>query len=106
MAVNDGVSIQTSATRTTAANIRTEKNKMQTNFDNWTNIVRRLTLAENFSGKARDSFEQSYNTIKTTFDNYISLIESFASTLEGTTTGWEQQDEKLAAKAEELNDGN
>lgn len=106
MSAIDGVSITSTEVREVSSNLRTCKKNMNTNFNDWTSVIRRLTDAENFDGKARASFVTSYDEIKSTFDSYLNLIESFATTLDATASDWEEQDAERAKAAETINNVN
>lgn len=55
-----------------------------------------------FEGETARTLEERFNSLKTKFDDYVKLVNTFADMITGATENTRETDERMAKAAEEL----
>jgi uncharacterized protein YukE len=74
--------IKFSSVETAVSEILNGRTNMESELENFANVVRNLIMNGDFIGTAADTFETSFEDLKKKrFEAYISLVQDFADTI-------------------------
>ena len=71
-------------------------------FDRFNASMTKVGDEDVFAGEASETLGTRYKTLKGKFDNYVKLVDEFATMLLGASAQTQQTEQKLAANAEQL----
>jgi uncharacterized protein YukE len=75
---------------------------MQNIFESFNSSMKRVGADDVFVGDASETLGTRYNSLKTKFDNYIKLVDEFASKLTGAADATAQTEKQLEDAASKL----
>ncbi len=76
------------------------RGNMETDLENFANVVRNLILNGDFIGTAADTFEANFENLKKQrFEAYISLVQDFADTISKASRATQDTAQALEADA-------
>lgn len=76
------------------------RNNMESDLENFANVVRTLIMNGDFVGTAADTFEATFEDLKKQrFEAYISLVQDFADTIASASKSTQDTAQSLEADA-------
>ena len=70
-------------------------------FDEFGLSIARVGADDVFVGDASDTLRTRFNSLKTTFDDYVKLIETFSTSITGASSDTKETDKRTEREAEE-----
>ena len=71
-------------------------------FQEFNDSMNRVGAADVYVGDAKETLGARFNSLKTKFDDYISLVNQFATMILGAAASTEKTEAALASAADEL----
>ena len=100
--MSDGTQITYGKVREDAKVIKECASKMQRIFEDFNQSMKRVGSEDVFYGDANESLGQRYNSLKTKFDGYVKLVNSFADEILGAAEATERTEKAIAEDAGHL----
>lgn len=75
---------------------------MQNIFEDFGSSIKRVGAEDVFVGDASETLGARFNKLKTSFDDYVKLVETFSVMILGAAEYTEETDKKIASQASNL----
>ena len=99
---NNSTFISYEAVRDAARQIKSNATIMKNILDDFNTTMNQVGAPDVFAGNASESFQSSYQSLKSKFDLYVRTIENFSNTILGAADATEQTEKVLSNQASNL----
>ena len=99
---NNSTLISYEAVRGEAQKIKSSAATMKNILDDFNSTMNQVIAPDVFEGNASQSFQESYQRLRSKFDAYTQTVEHFANTILGAASATEQTEKSLANEASNL----